>query len=170
MKFIVTQLLILSSLVSFCQRGKINGRITKSDTLIEFYELTVILKHGDSVLTGAVPDQNGNFTLKEIPDGYYKIVIKRMGYRDDTKDTIKVEKDTTINLTFGYPPPCVFTYVKGHKPSCINGHMDHIIPIKYGLPTTKTMKKAKKGLVHLGGCMITDCDPQYYCTIHKIEL
>jgi len=31
------------------------------------------------------------------------------------------------------------------------------------------MKRAKKGKIWLGGCVITECDPKWYCKIHKIE-
>jgi hypothetical protein len=58
----------------------------------------------------------------------------------------------------------------GKKPTCIGGHTDHIIPIVYGLPTEKTMTKAEKGLVHLGGCIVSEDDPKYYCKIHQVEL
>mgnify|MGYP006992455168 CR=1 FL=1 len=37
-------------------------------------------------------------------------------------------------------------------------------------PTLKTMRKAKNGRVHLGGCVKTNCDPHYYCKIHQVEL
>jgi hypothetical protein len=59
---------------------------------------------------------------------------------------------------------------KRQKPSCVGGHTDHIIPIVYGLPSEEMMKKAELGLIHLGGCVISDSDPKFYCTIHKIEL
>jgi len=66
------------------------------------------------------------------------------------------------------PPKTV--HKKRPKQSCVGGHTDHIIPIVYGEPTEKTMKKAELGLVHLGGCVMSDSDPKFYCTIHKIEL
>ena len=63
------------------------------------------------------------------------------------------------------------TYLKNRKPICpIGNHTNNIIPIVYGLPTPKTMAKAKKGLVHLGGCVLSNCDPHYYCTVHNKEL
>ena len=55
-------------------------------------------------------------------------------------------------------------------PKCIGGHTDHIISIVYGEPTPLTMEKAKKGLVHIGGCVISLPCPRYYCLIHNIEI
>ncbi len=55
-------------------------------------------------------------------------------------------------------------------PSCLNGHTDHIIPIIYGMPTEKTMEKAVQGKVHLGGCIIEEGGPKYYCTLHNKEI
>ena len=59
---------------------------------------------------------------------------------------------------------------KKQKPTCIGGHTDHIVPIVYGMPTEEMMRKAELGLVHLGGCVMSDSDPKFYCTIHEIEL
>jgi len=54
------------------------------------------------------------------------------------------------------------------KPVCpVGNHQDNIIPIIYGEPTGETMKKVQEGLVHLGGCIITDIEPKYFCKIHK---
>jgi len=35
------------------------------------------------------------------------------------------------------------------------------------MPCGAKMEKAEKGLVHLGGCVITERDPKYYCAIEK---
>ena len=59
---------------------------------------------------------------------------------------------------------------KKEKPVCpVVHHSDHIIPIIYGEPTDKTIKKAQEGLDHLAGCVTTQGAPKYYCTIHEKE-
>jgi hypothetical protein len=168
-KFMVTLMLILVVQSVFCQSSQIRGQL-KYDTSAYYGELILNLKQGDSTVRRTVPDKSGFFDMEGIPAGTYHIVITCIGYRPDEADTIQILSDTSIDLVLSYPPPCRFVYKKGHKPSCVGGHTDHIIPISYGLPTGETMNKAKKGLVHLGGCMVSDCDPKYYCTIHKREL
>lgn len=155
------------TLMAFGQKNQITGQIEKRDKEIDYKYLTILLKQSDSTISGAIPDNSGYFKIKNIPGGYYNLVVQEIGSRDFVMENLKIVNDTTIN--FIYPPPCIFIHRKGEQIICIGGHTDHIIPIVYGYPTQKTLKKAKKGKVHLGGCIVTECDPNYYCTIHKKE-
>lgn len=38
-----------------------------------------------------------------------------------------------------------------------------VIRIVYGLPTEKAMKRAHRGEIMLGGCVVTDSDPNRLC-------
>jgi hypothetical protein len=169
MKLIFVHILSLFTLTAFCQNGQVNGQIAKQYPLLEYKYLTVLLQKGQTTINGAVPDSMGQFGIKDIPEGIYSLVIKQLGYRDAVTDSIVVSGGAAISLSLLYPPPCKFKYIKGQKPLCEDGHIDQIIPIVYGLPTKKTMRRAEKGLLHLAGCLMTDCDPQYYCKIHKRE-
>jgi hypothetical protein len=168
MKILLFSILCSMTLFSFGQKTQITGQIAKSQKEVDYKYLTIFLKQNDSTISGAIPDTTGYFKIKNIPDGCYNLVVQEIGSRDFVIENIKIDKDTTIN--FIYPPPCLFIHHKGERIACIGGHTDHIIPIVYGYPTQKTLKKAKKGIVHLGGCVVTDCDPHYYCTIHKKDL
>lgn len=158
----------LASINSFCQHGKIVGHITSHDPYTELKYVTVELRQKDTVITGAIPDENGRFSLERIGKGTYSLAIRQIGYRTAITEGLNITADTVITLDLVYPPPCPFTTSK--KPVCIDGHTDHIIPIIYGLPSKGTLKKSKKGIVHLGGCEITNCNPYFYCTIHQKEL
>lgn len=46
---------------------------------------------------------------------------------------------------------------------------DEVIPIVYGLPDPILGEKEKQGKVQLGGCVISDSDPQWYCKRDRIE-
>jgi hypothetical protein len=155
---------------AFCQSGQISGYIKKSNSLSDMGGLRVFLKYGDSIVTETISDSTGHFKMKNIKDGFYSLVIHQIGYRETITDSLEITKDKILELNITYPPPCKFIYRKGKKPECVGGHTNHIIPIIYGLPSKKILDKSKKGLVHLGGCIISDCDPHYYCTIHKKEL
>lgn len=63
--------------------------------------------------------------------------------------------------------PCKFDYAKNYVPTCPHNHTDNIISIVYGKPTAQTIKRAEKGEVHLGGCIIVPCHPKFYCKVHK---
>ena len=170
MKFLFFPSLFLISLHVFCQRSQIIGHVAKGDTTSKYNNLGIFLQQGDSTIMVTVSDTSGYFKLDSINKGIYYLVIQNFGNRDLFTDSFQIDSDTIIRFNLTYPPPCPFVYSAGKKPKCIGGHIDHIIPIVYGLPTKKTMDKAKKGLLHLGGCIVSDCDPHYYCTIHKIEL
>lgn len=50
------------------------------------------------------------------------------------------------------------------KPACPKcRNKKDVIPINYGLPMPELMKKAERGEVRLGGCCISDVDPQWFC-------
>jgi hypothetical protein len=163
-----TFILFLIHLVAFSQRGQITGHVTNTDSLGNFNYLLLVIKKYDSTIAETIVDQNAKYSLKNIPFGHYQLVIIQTGSRDKVMCDLDILRDTTIDIR--YPPPCNFVYKKGQKPTCIAGHTDHIIPIVYGLPSKITMDKAKKSLIHLGGCIISDCDPRFYCTIHHKEL
>jgi hypothetical protein len=113
--------------------------------------------------------ESGNYSIKHIEEGYYNLVFHSIDSRPLKIDSIHIIKDSMTYITTTYPPFCKFIYSKNYKPNCPYNHSDGIIKIVYGLPTAKTMANAKKGLVHLGGCLTTYCDPKYYCTLHKLE-
>ena len=170
MRVIGLFLIMMISHSSFCQKARLTGNISKTDTLIDFTYLEVDLKLGDSIVDQTIPDKTGHFEIANINPGTYDLALKQIGAREVKVDSLKLFTDSNFVINIDYPGACKFLYLKGQKPKCINGHTDHIVPIVYGLPGQKTMEKAKKGLIHLGGCMVSDCDPKFYCTIHKREL
>lgn len=115
---------------------------------------------------------SGTYFIKDINEGDYDLEFHSFETSARRLNLVNVHftKDSVNELSITYPPPCKFIYSKNYKPICPYNHTDSIVRIIYGYPTSKTMEKAKKGQIHLGGCIITHCDPKYYCAIHKIEL
>jgi hypothetical protein len=66
--------------------------------------------------------------------------------------------------------PCPYNYPAAHRPACVGDHTDRLLPIVYGRPASQTQRLAQQGKVVLRGCLISGCDPRYYCTIHKKDL
>ena len=155
--------------MSFAQRGIINGHVKSLDPEINLIGLKVLLKQEDALVAGTLIDSTGNFVFRFLKSGTYTIEINSPWYRS-LIDTVRVYTsfETAVNLV--YPVPCEYVYKKGEVPTCINGHKNQIIPILYGLATPESIKKSKKGELFLAGCEVTDCDPQYYCKIHKRKL
>ena len=164
MKPIILFIFIFTSLIAFTQKKQIGGQIIKSGSL-PYHYFIVSLKRAGLIIQETVPDAEGRFTLNDVEKGFYNLIVKRPFHGDYIADSLLVVTDNPIYLNIY---PCF--QARGKTPRCIGGHTDQIIPIAYGLPTTETMKNAKKSLVRIGGCMVTGCDPNYYCTLHKIEL
>jgi hypothetical protein len=64
--------------------------------------------------------------------------------------------------------PCPYAKA-GQNPSGVEGHKDGILPVEYGLQVVgpKTGRRARRGETKDGGCVVSNCDPYYYCTLHK---
>jgi len=170
MKTLFFIIFIFSISLSYGQTGSLNGKIIFNDTSKIFLD---IFLQRSSKLVDRFDVVNGhqNFKLNNLPEGYYQLEINSFKYRTITVDSIHIIKDSTTTFTFNFPPPCLFKNFKKGTPVCdIGNHKDHIIPVVYGFPTAKMMKKARKQLIYLGGCIKYECRPSYYCTLHKKEL
>ena len=165
---------ILCFLVTFKpapQFGRIEGKLDFVDDIASRQGIVVLLNIGDSVVDRTYVNEHGYFQFESIPIGVYSISIKQIGYRTISVDEVHVIEDSIIKMTiqFPHPLPCPYNYSNDFQPRCVRGHTDNVIPMVYGLPSKRMMKKAKKGKIHLSGCIVSDCDPKFYCVIHKIE-
>jgi len=52
---------------------------------------------------------------------------------------------------------------KKTKLQCPKCKSKKVIPIAYGLPTYETFKLSEEGKIKLGGCCVTNNDPEYFC-------
>jgi len=58
-------------------------------------------------------------------------------------------------------------YATKKCPVCLRSNP--ILPITYGMPTPKMFKKARKGKMYLGGCVIEENSPKFYCKRDEFE-
>lgn len=76
------------------QNGSISGKIVSEGRPVEYANLILI---GTSL--GASSDSSGNFRIKKIPQGNYKIQISGIGFKKNTKDiSIKSNEDLKLDL------------------------------------------------------------------------
>lgn len=172
MKVILYAIFSTLTLTTYCQTGNIKGQITNTDKESDLKYFRIYLTHGDTLVKnkGTIPDSLGNFIISDIPLGQYSLRVQQLGFRDLIVDSLTILNRTILTLNLNYPPPCDKKLAKNEKPKCIDGHTDNIIPISYGLPFKRTLRRAKKGKVFLAGCIVSGCDPQFYCKLHKREL
>jgi hypothetical protein len=118
---------------------------------------------------------NGNITstgYTSIKSGIYKVQARWDGQPTLVYDNIVILKGQRLVLNFRFNGPCLFDRPKDYIPTCPKNHLDSIVPILYGLILQKFNKKTGKVIendVEYGGCVVTGCDPQFYCKLHKLE-
>ncbi|GAB2807669.1 hypothetical protein [Ferruginibacter profundus] len=171
MKFSFTICLVFQSLFSFSQTGKIKLDVTITDTS-KPCSLEIYVNRKSAIVKRLTVNESGTYQINELEEGYYS--LKLFSFYSTahslTIDSVYIYKDSLINLTATYPVPCRYNYPKNHIPKCPYNHVDKIVRIVYGKPGREMIKKAEKGEIHLGGCLVSGCDPHFYCTIHKLEL
>lgn len=159
MKFIINILFALLFLQwGYSQTGSFRGHL--HDTI-----LNRSLSHATVLITelnrDADTDPEGNFIIKNVPPGTYTLRVSALGYPDRVLDSVKIDSYHPVEMNILYPPECKYKDPIMICPVCKK--KDEVIPIVYGLPTQKTMKKAEKEEVMLGGCVVSGCDPQWFC-------
>jgi hypothetical protein len=170
MKFVSIISLLFFLNTAFGQYGSIQVVVTSSDSNFAKYPALVELTLDSQKIKSGNIQLNQPFRFEKLVPGMYKLSVTQIGRRTDIYDSLFILDGQTNQLNATYPRPCQFIYPDGFKPRCPYGHTDNIIPIVYGMPGKNLMEKAKKGKIHLGGCIITDCDPRFYCSLHKIEI
>lgn len=61
------------------------------------------------------------------------------------------------------PDNSYYAYYHKIKTCPICGVKKNVLPILYGLPSEKMFKQAEAGRILLGGCIVYDNQPEYYC-------
>ncbi len=114
---------------------------------------------------------SGDFIYTKLGPGIYKLVFSGRGQETKIIDNIVVEDQQVLKIRIRMKGTCLYDYPDNYIPVCPENHADKIIPIVYGLVLRLKSKANEKQEPDFfsGGCVITGCDPKFYCTIHKIE-
>ena len=115
----------------------------------------------------AVTDFDGHFNFSKVKSGRYRLKIIGNAQTDTLIATIEVKPDSTTKLYFSYPYSC--NYIKSRNVCPVCSKTDEVIPIIYGEPTTESLKQAENGNAKIAGCLISNCDPNWYCKRDKKE-
>lgn len=167
MKCPLAIVLICSSILCFSQKASLKGAVL--DSTLNDRPVTVQLLKGTRVIAQALAVNDGKFRFEDLTPGRYRLRFKRLGEGDFYISNIILKEGQTSEIDFNPAVACPYRYPKGFTPHCLKKPSDPIVPIVYGLPTRKTLARAKAGEVHLGGCLITGCDPKYYCGTHDLK-
>ena len=154
--FLLTIFIFLISLNAFCQTGVIQGQVydRRENQVLAFANVWLV-----DTKKGTTTDLNGNFKIDSLPTGKYDLKVSFIGYGDTTIKAIKVLHDSTLNIKIVFPSPCPYDSLMKDKTCPICRKSNKVIPIVYGLPIGKLDKKN----FYYAGCVITSCDPTWYC-------
>ncbi|ALJ05791.1 TonB-dependent receptor [Pseudalgibacter alginicilyticus] len=88
--------IVLISFIGYAQNGNIRGVITDKNG-IAVPGATILI---EELKKGAISDFNGNFTMVNIPEGTYHLLIQYLGYSEFKQEAvITASKTTTLNVT-----------------------------------------------------------------------
>ena len=128
----------------------------------------------DSKMTekcGTATDLEGRFKFVNVMKGVYNIRISSIGFSDTTFASIALSGDTVLQLNIHRF--CIYDASLNDKTCPVCHKTDKVIPIKYGLLITEKGKKKKEtgssDEFYSGGCVITGCDPNWYCKRDKTK-
>ena len=148
--------------IGLCQVGTIEGNLYDK---IENKGLGFANIWIKKIKKGTTTDTEGNFKIDSVPVGLYEIQASFIGYGDSTITGINVTKDTVIKVQLVLPPACIYDKNIRNKTCPICGKKDKVKPIIYGLP----VGKLDEDNYYYAGCLITFCQPHWYCKRDKYK-
>ena len=111
-------------------------------------------------------DEDGIFRAN-LPPGEYWVKATYVGYCDSSQ-LIYIKDSSETKIFIGLPAYCKYDKNRKYKLCPVCNKEDMTIPIVYGLLVRKGKQKLKKGKDYIAGdCLITCCDPTWYCKRDK---
>jgi len=154
-------------LISFGQNGVINGKIIPEipEEKKQIAENTkVILNIGNEEKIVFV-DKDLNFTFRDLKSDTIRIRTEPKTFGQNIIITGFLEPNETVEIKIPYSLSCKYDKSVNNKTCPICKKSDEVIPISYGLIIEIAKKgEDKKGKEYrAGGCVVSECDPNWYC-------
>lgn len=108
-------------------------------------------------------DKNMNFIFKDVQADTCRIYFSKRTYPSNTYYKLYFNPKDTKTLELNYRSTCPYKKEKSVCPICKKE--DKVIPIVYGMiaEITKKGEEKKKEKYRSGGCVVSDCDPHWFC-------
>ncbi len=137
-KFLLVLTFLFSTLFSFAQTGadgpgRIRGTVVDSSasTPIEYATITLQLPGSAKAITGTTTDSLGNFTLKGVKEGAYKVTVESIGYKSRVfNDLVIAKKRPDIQLhtiSLLTTSTSLQGVVVTARPKLIDNHIDKMV-------------------------------------------
>ena len=163
----------LSSCRTYSQKGEIKGKliteIPEEKALIA-YSIQVILKINDLEKTTVV-DEHLNFFFQNLQSDSIQITTQPYTYLKNNRIIGFLKPDDTIHLKIPFTLTCKYEFSKENKTCPVCQKQDKVITIIYGLIAESNEEDIGKQdkTYKSGGCITTDCDPNWYCKRDNLE-
>ncbi|GHN01802.1 hypothetical protein WSM22_32910 [Cytophagales bacterium WSM2-2] len=154
-------LLITSSFGQNSQTDRVVVKVTAN-----YKPVTIALVKSKDHMS-SIQTNGGKLIFKGLETAYYSFLISGTGQVAITTDSILIRNGQLLELNITVNGPCLYDHPEDKVPTCPENHTDNIIPIVYGL--IGKLKDSKNVEIHLGGCVVSDCDPKFYCKTHQKE-
>ncbi|CAM3431831.1 hypothetical protein [Flavobacterium chungbukense] len=175
------------SFVSFSQNGKLTGKLILKD--VENYKSVsektyIILKTGNRIDSVKV-NHNLSFVFNNLATDTLRLSISPRTYPTNIIYRVCLKENEVKHVEIPYASICPYSEGKGNVcPVCKKN--DQVIPIVYGF-TMKIKYRDKNGNAtdkngkiiskeeeekvtsKQGGCVITDCQPNWFCQLDNID-
>ena len=164
--FLIVLLLFANTTYGQSIKGKVMD--VKRNRPISMATITLVSKDGARLLE--ITNEKGDFEFNKVVPNQYQLTFSSFGYKDSIFMNFELKKDTTINLIYVRNCPYDESINNRICPKCRK--KNSVIPILYGLPLSVNGKNPTKGngkKFILGGCEISDCDPNWFCKRDKIS-
>ncbi len=95
MKIIIQFFILISFFNSLYAQGELKGNvIDENNTPFEF--ATIALYQSENLITGVISDEQGEFTLTDLPFGTYKMIVSYLGFKEVIIENINVNSETLL--------------------------------------------------------------------------
>lgn len=152
-----TYLLLFTGITAFAQQGKLQGKITDRNGGLPMVNIVLT---GTSLST--VADDNGNYTLANVPYGNYELVFGAVGYKSVRKKITVNKGVTLIDITLEGDNVALEEVV-------ITGTMKEMSrsesPIPVEIATAKLFKKNPTATLFEAVGMVNGVQPQLNCAV-----
>lgn len=127
-----------------------------------------------TILDSVKVDKDLGFVFEDIKEDSMQVFFSQRSYPTDRSYIITLSDGETKNATFDFRSTCPYSERKSKCPACLK--KDAVIPISYGLNFQVKFvgkdgkeKKSNKKRVRQGGCVVSDCQPYWYCERDELE-
>lgn len=100
MKFKMLLALLLGSIMTLTaqNQGSITGKVIDNSTKEALPYVSIVVKESGNVVTGGITEDNGNFTIKNLPLKNYTVEVQFMGYKTHIATAALSGQDKTVDL------------------------------------------------------------------------